>query len=73
MKLPPKRREKVYVVAVSRQEAEALYAADRTMGTDSYPEAVRLLKRVKMPPTDPFYAAQYGIYAVDKLEAIDGL
>ena len=50
-----------YVVATSQKEAESI-AVD--YGHVSRSEAVTHLAAVQAPPTDPFYARQYGIYVV---------
>lgn len=50
-----------YVVAVSQKEAESLVAQ---IGHDSMAEAVKHLREVQAPPTDPHWAQQYRIYKV---------
>ncbi len=56
-------RVKIFVVAVSSQEAREI--ADEH-GHTSRADAESHLKDVKAPPTDPFYAAQYKIYVVER-------
>ncbi len=51
----------LYVVAVSQKEANEL--AGR-IGWPTRSEALEHLARVKAPPTDPYYAQQYGVFKV---------
>ncbi len=50
-----------YVVATSFKEAESLV---NEIGHASRADAVRHLKEVQAPPTDPSYARQYKIWMV---------
>ena len=53
----------LYVVAISQKEAEdiAEEAGFRTKAMAS-----ERLREVQAPPTDPYYAAQYRIYTVER-------
>ncbi len=55
-------KHKVYVVAISRKEAEDL-AAENGWATKEDAEAH--LAYVRSPPTDPFYATQYSVREVE--------
>jgi hypothetical protein len=57
MNLNPKR----FVVAVSKKEADDLAAVGLQVTKDA---ALKILREIKKPPTDPFYAQQYRIYEV---------
>lgn len=50
-----------YVVATSIQEAQELVSE---LGFDNYKEADAKLHEIRMPPTDPFYAIQYRVFAI---------
>lgn len=51
----------LYVVAISHKEARELAGE---IGHETKEAADEHLKRVKAPPTDPYYAVQYRVYKV---------
>lgn len=54
----------VYVVAVSRKEAEELSAALPYLRHPTRKSANAHLRDVQQPPTDAFYASQYKVWPV---------
>jgi DNA repair ATPase RecN len=56
---------RIYVVAISQKEAEEIARDLPEVTHTSQASALQHLAQVKAPPTDPYYAAQYRIYAID--------
>lgn len=58
-----------FVVAISQKEADELARDCPELIHETRASANEHLARVKAPPTDPYYAAQYRVYAVTKESA----